>query len=208
MFSGPELIVTLSNSEMPNKPCSIIGTDIFQIREDQFLIIADYYSKFLLVEKLPVAGSEPNKFHHLMCNMSGFSSLIPLIPTKFPRKSQHSFVGCLVYSRKFQQDPNINFNTGLYRKFYKSKSGFGYFLTWSQHNNYPTNSSINMTKSSICARQNQTCSAKSCIFCPAKTSTCPAKKQENPAWSLHFKFFKLKKHMDAIKHACCNLYML
>ena len=43
----------LINTGMPKRPWSMIGTDLFQIDDDQYLIIADYYTKFPLVDKLP-----------------------------------------------------------------------------------------------------------------------------------------------------------
>ena len=45
--------VTLLQPETPNRPWSVIGTDIFQIGDDQYIIVADYYTKFPLVDKLP-----------------------------------------------------------------------------------------------------------------------------------------------------------
>lgn len=43
----------LLQTETPSRPWSVIGTDIFQIDDDQYLLTADYYTKFQLVDKLP-----------------------------------------------------------------------------------------------------------------------------------------------------------
>ena len=43
----------LLQTEVPSKPWCTIGTDLFQLGEDQYLILVDYYSKFPLVDKLP-----------------------------------------------------------------------------------------------------------------------------------------------------------
>jgi hypothetical protein len=40
-------------TDTPSRPWSVIGTDLFQIGDDTFLMIADYYTKFPLVDKLP-----------------------------------------------------------------------------------------------------------------------------------------------------------
>ena len=36
------------------RPWQVVGTDLFSFKSDNFLIIADYYSKFPFVRKLPV----------------------------------------------------------------------------------------------------------------------------------------------------------
>ena len=47
----------LQQTEIPTKPWSTIGTDLFQLGDDQYLIVADYYSKFPLVDKLPTPAT-------------------------------------------------------------------------------------------------------------------------------------------------------
>lgn len=43
----------LQPTEVPSRPFSIIGTDIFQLGDDNYIIVADYFSKFPIIEKLP-----------------------------------------------------------------------------------------------------------------------------------------------------------
>ena len=43
----------LTPHELPVKPWSILGTDLFHFGDQQWLIVADYYSKFPVVRKLP-----------------------------------------------------------------------------------------------------------------------------------------------------------
>lgn len=47
----------LQPTEIPSRPWSVLGTDLFQVGNDQYIIIADYYSKFPLVNKLPAHAS-------------------------------------------------------------------------------------------------------------------------------------------------------
>ena len=43
----------LLQHEIPTRPWSKLGTDLFMFNDNQWLIIADYYSKFQIVKKLP-----------------------------------------------------------------------------------------------------------------------------------------------------------
>ncbi|KAK6170569.1 hypothetical protein SNE40_018933 [Patella caerulea] len=43
----------LLQTEIPTRPWSIIGTDLFQIDNKQYLIICDYFTKFPIIECLP-----------------------------------------------------------------------------------------------------------------------------------------------------------
>ena len=38
--------------ELPTRPWQIVGTDLFAIREDTYLLICDYYSKFPVVYRI------------------------------------------------------------------------------------------------------------------------------------------------------------
>ena len=42
----------LEQFDIPSRPWSVIGTDLFQIDNDQYLMTVDYYTKFPLVDKL------------------------------------------------------------------------------------------------------------------------------------------------------------
>ena len=43
--------------DIPNKPWSVVGTDLFQFQGHQYLIIADYYTKYPVVRRLPLHTS-------------------------------------------------------------------------------------------------------------------------------------------------------
>ncbi|XP_063592470.1 uncharacterized protein K02A2.6-like [Penaeus indicus] len=45
---------TLIPHELPTRPWQYIGTDLFHYRENDYLIIADYYSKFPVIRKMPM----------------------------------------------------------------------------------------------------------------------------------------------------------
>lgn len=45
---------TLHQHEIPSRPWSTVGTDLFVLDNKQWLIVADYYSKYPIVRKLPV----------------------------------------------------------------------------------------------------------------------------------------------------------
>jgi hypothetical protein len=42
---------TLLPHEVPRKPWDVVGADLFQLNGSEYLIIADYYSKFFIVRK-------------------------------------------------------------------------------------------------------------------------------------------------------------
>ena len=43
---------TLEQHEVPTRPWQIIGTDLFLWNGDEYLLICDYYSKFLIIRKI------------------------------------------------------------------------------------------------------------------------------------------------------------
>ena len=43
----------LMNQEIPSRPWQILGSDLFSFEGDNYLIVADYYSKFPIVRKMP-----------------------------------------------------------------------------------------------------------------------------------------------------------
>ena len=45
---------TLLPHEIPTHPWQVLGTDLFQFDGDNYLVIADYYSKFPFVTKMPI----------------------------------------------------------------------------------------------------------------------------------------------------------
>jgi hypothetical protein len=47
----------LLQTDIPQRPWSIVGTDLFTFQEDEYLIIVDYYTKFPLIDKVPRATS-------------------------------------------------------------------------------------------------------------------------------------------------------
>ena len=44
---------TLLPHEVPTRPWQTLGTDLFEFKGENYLIIVDYYSKFLFIEKMP-----------------------------------------------------------------------------------------------------------------------------------------------------------
>ena len=44
---------TLIPQEIPNGPWETIRTDLFHLEGENYLIVADYYSKFFMTRKLP-----------------------------------------------------------------------------------------------------------------------------------------------------------
>ena len=53
-FQNAQPRETLLQHNVPTRPWQVVGTDLFSFEGDNFLIIADYYSKFPFVRKLPV----------------------------------------------------------------------------------------------------------------------------------------------------------
>ena len=47
----------LIQTEVPPRPWHTVGTDIFYLDNDEFLLIADYYTKYLFVRKIPKGNS-------------------------------------------------------------------------------------------------------------------------------------------------------
>ena len=43
---------TLEQHEVPTRPWQVIGTDLFLWNGDEYLLICDYYSKFLIIRKI------------------------------------------------------------------------------------------------------------------------------------------------------------
>ena len=52
-FKPAQTKETLQPHEIPSRPWQILGTDLFDLQNEQYLIIADYLSKFVVIEKLP-----------------------------------------------------------------------------------------------------------------------------------------------------------
>ena len=44
---------TLKQHELPTRPWQVLGTDLFQLKGEPYLIVADYYSKFPIIRKMP-----------------------------------------------------------------------------------------------------------------------------------------------------------
>ncbi|GFR92220.1 Pol polyprotein [Elysia marginata] len=51
----------LIQTEIPPRPWYTIGTDLFYLRGDEYLLISDYYSKFPIVRKIPKHQSTSQK---------------------------------------------------------------------------------------------------------------------------------------------------
>ena len=47
----------LIQTEVPPRPWHTVGTDIFYLDDDEFLLIADYYAKYPFVKKIPKGHS-------------------------------------------------------------------------------------------------------------------------------------------------------
>ena len=47
----------LLQTEVPPRPWHTIGTDLFYLDEDEYLLIADYYTKYPFVRKIPKTQS-------------------------------------------------------------------------------------------------------------------------------------------------------
>ena len=43
----------LQQHDIPSKPWSVLGTDLFEFEGHQWLIIADYYTKYPIIRQLP-----------------------------------------------------------------------------------------------------------------------------------------------------------
>ena len=52
-FKPAQTKETLQPHEVPSRPWQILGTHLFDVQNEQYLIIADYLSKFVVIEKLP-----------------------------------------------------------------------------------------------------------------------------------------------------------
>ena len=68
----------LLQTETPARPWSVVGTDLFQYGDDQYLLTADYYTKFLLVDKLPKPATSETVVDILKkyCGMLGLPDVI------------------------------------------------------------------------------------------------------------------------------------
>ena len=51
---------TLLPHEVPNRPWEVIGTDLFHLDGSEYLLVADYYSKFFIVRKLGTDATSNN----------------------------------------------------------------------------------------------------------------------------------------------------
>jgi transposase InsO family protein len=56
-YQRTQTVETLEQHELPTRPWQVVGTDLFQFDGDMYLIIADYYSKFQFVRKVPKPAS-------------------------------------------------------------------------------------------------------------------------------------------------------
>ena len=68
----------LIQTEVPSRPWSTIGTDLFQIEDDHYLITADYYSKFPLVDRIhkPVTSEKVVNVLKKYCGLLGIPDII------------------------------------------------------------------------------------------------------------------------------------
>ena len=51
---------TLMPHEVPNRPWEVLGTDLFHLHGNEYLLVTDYFSKFFVVRKLGVDASSNN----------------------------------------------------------------------------------------------------------------------------------------------------
>ena len=47
-------------NEVANRPWEVIGTDLFHLNGNEYLLVANYYSKFFLVRKLGTDATSNN----------------------------------------------------------------------------------------------------------------------------------------------------
>ncbi|PIK51510.1 hypothetical protein BSL78_11615 [Apostichopus japonicus] len=50
----------LEQPELPTRPWQVIGTDLFYVSGNEYLLLADYYSKFFIVKSIPKGKSTSN----------------------------------------------------------------------------------------------------------------------------------------------------
>ncbi|XP_025999271.1 uncharacterized protein K02A2.6-like [Astatotilapia calliptera] len=77
---------TMLPTEFPQRPWAMVGTDLFQIENKQYLVIVDYFSRFFEVAKLTSTTSEAV---HVMAYQSGFALIMDLSFRLIPSKDLH-----------------------------------------------------------------------------------------------------------------------
>ena len=85
---------TLQPHEIPSQPWQVLGTDLFDLANEQYLIVADYFSKFIVVDKLPKLAPSSvivEYTKNILCNYG--------IP------------------RKIVSDNGPHYNSGVYKQF-------------------------------------------------------------------------------------------
>ena len=57
-FSGAQQKESMIPHEIPTKPWEIRATDLFELDRETYIVIADYYSKFVEVKKINSSSSK------------------------------------------------------------------------------------------------------------------------------------------------------
>ena len=78
--------------EIPTRPWEIVGTDLFEIDGDEYLLVVDYYSKFPIVRKMKGRAVSSSKVISLLQQIFGvFSIPRRLISDNGPQYDSHEF---------------------------------------------------------------------------------------------------------------------
>ena len=78
-------------TEMPNRPWERVATDLFEWQKSQYLIVVDYYSRYIEVSKLG-STSSPNVIKHLKSMFARHGIPEVVISDNGPQYSSEQFV--------------------------------------------------------------------------------------------------------------------
>ncbi|XP_062516181.1 uncharacterized protein K02A2.6-like [Corticium candelabrum] len=57
LFDHKQHKETLMSHEIPSRPCSKVGSDLFEVKDHHYLVLVDYYSSFTEVERLTTTNT-------------------------------------------------------------------------------------------------------------------------------------------------------
>ena len=90
-FSKSKQKEPLKPHNIPDKPWITLGTDLFEFENDHYLVVADYFLKFPIVEKLPKNPTSEAVIKKLSKIFSLFGIPLRLVSDNGPQYSAEKF---------------------------------------------------------------------------------------------------------------------
>ena len=78
--------------EVPNRPWEVIGEDLFQLDDNEYLLLADYYSEFFIVKKLGTDAKSNNVIRTRKQIFSDYGVATKLISDNGTQYNSEAFV--------------------------------------------------------------------------------------------------------------------